>query len=79
MAFSQTPLDVFNPPKSVQRNVERWSRRLSEDVGYVLQAYLSGGRELSVSITPPVPFYQSPVGTASQSGQACPLLCPRTG
>lgn len=33
MAFSQTPLDVFNPPKSVQRNVERWSRRLSEDVG----------------------------------------------
>lgn len=35
--------------------------------------------KLSVSVHPPVPFYQSPVGTVSQSGQACPLLCPCTG
>lgn len=33
----------------------------------------------SVSIHPPEPFYQSPVGTVSQSGQASPLLCPCTG
>lgn len=49
-----------------------WSLSLS----CLLPSLLS---KLFVSIHPPVPFYQSPVGTVSQSGQACPLLCPCTG
>ncbi|CAB1443951.1 unnamed protein product [Pleuronectes platessa] len=54
-----------------RRRRRRRSREWTED------GALAGS--LSVSIHPPEPFYQSPVGTVSQSGQACPLLCPCTG
>lgn len=65
--------------KKDNNNVDSVTPALLGDVICPVYSPLSSSPSCPSPSTPPVPFYQSLVGTVSQSGQACPLLWPCTG